>query len=144
MTNPSRTILTAVILAGLCSVSLAAGPPQTNSPASLKTAVEHLISTFGDRYPQGRKFLGEIDRLRPGDNKALIELQRRSLLVNPLLGGRKVLFVTRKQYSNNHGTEATMCQTGEVNTSHFRGGVLSRPSNCPRGGSRRSSKCPKA
>jgi len=122
MTNPSRTILTAVILAGLCRASLAANVPRTNSTESLKAAVNHLISTFGDRYPKGCQFLGEIDRLKPGDAQALSELQRRAMLSGPLLGSSPIVFVTRRQYSNNHGTEATMCQRGEINTGHFRGG----------------------
>ena len=133
MTNPSRTILTAVILAGLCRASPAASAPRTNSPASLKAAVLHLISTFGDRYPKGRQFLGEIDRLKPGDTQALTELQRRAMLSSPLLGGRPIVFVTRRQYSNNHGTEATMCQRGEINTGHFRGGGALKTLELPAG-----------
>ena len=128
-----RTLLAAVVLAGLCRANLAANTPQANSAASLTAAVLHLISTFGDRYPKGRQFLGAIDRLKPEDDKALAELQRRSLLANPLLGGRRIVFVTRRQYSNNHGTEATMCQRGEINTSHFRGGGAVKTLDLPAG-----------
>ncbi len=85
MTNPRRTILAAVLLASLCRASLAADAPRANSAASLKAAVGHLISTFGDRYPKGRQFLGSIDRLKPGDAQALTELQRRALIANPLV-----------------------------------------------------------
>ncbi|MBT3201261.1 MAG: hypothetical protein HN350_15280, partial [Phycisphaerales bacterium] len=123
MTNPTRRTLLAVIVLGcLCQTSPAATEPQTNSPASLKAAVRYLIARFADRYPQGPALLDAIDRLKPGDNDALVKLQRRALLANPLLGDGKILFVTRKQYSNNHGTEATMCQTGEINTNYFRSG----------------------
>ncbi|MDP6635684.1 MAG: hypothetical protein QGG42_12350 [Phycisphaerae bacterium] len=117
-----RTILIAVVLSSVCRSGSAAKAPQTNSPASLKAAVGHLISTFGDRYPQGRQFLSEIDRLKPGDKEALAELQRKALIANPLVSGRPILFVTRSQYINEHGTEATMYQTGEINTRCFRGG----------------------
>jgi hypothetical protein len=128
----TKQILAAVLLAGLCRPGIGANAPKPNSPTSLTAAVQHLISTFGDRYPQGRAFLGQTDRLKPADTQALTELQRRALLASPLLSGAKIVFVTRKQYSNNHGTEATMCQTGEVNTGHFRAGgalkILELPS----------------
>jgi len=39
-----------------------------------------------------------------------------------VVGGQPILFVTRPQYHNEHGTEATMYQTGEINTRFFRGG----------------------
>lgn len=45
-----------------------------------------------------------------------------SLSLNPLLRANPILFVTRHQYTNEHGTEATMYQTGEVNTQCFKGG----------------------
>jgi len=111
-----------VVLAALCRANLAASPPQANSAASLKAAVNHLIATFGDRYPQGRKFLGEIDRLKSGDAQALAQLQRKALIANPLISAQPILFVTRSQYINEHGTEATMYQKGEINTRCFRGG----------------------
>ena len=133
MTNPRRTILAAVLLASLCRASLAADAPRANSAASLKAAVGHLITTFGDRYPKGRQFLGSIDRLKPGDAQALTELQRRALIANPLVSGQPIVFVTRRQYSNNHGTEATMCQTGEINTGHFRGGGALKTLELPGG-----------
>ena len=117
-----RIILAAVLLAGLCRASPAAESPRANSTAALKAAVNHLIDTYGDRYPQGRQFLSAIDRLRPGDNKALAELQRRALVANPQVSAQPVLFVTRAQYINEHGTEATMYQRGEINTRCFRGG----------------------
>ncbi len=42
---------------------------------------------------------------------------------SPLVGANPILFVSRHQYRNEHGTEATMYQTGEVNTHCFRGGT---------------------
>ena len=44
------------------------------------------------------------------------------LIANPLVSARPILFVTRAQYINEHGTEATMYQRGEINTRCFRGG----------------------
>jgi hypothetical protein len=46
----------------------------------------------------------------------------RDLLKDPLIAANPILFVTRHQYRNEHGTEATMYQTGEINTRCFRGG----------------------
>ena len=118
-----RIILIAVALTGLCRSALGAEAPKANSPESLKAAVTHLVSTFGDRYRQGGAFLSAIDQLKLGDAAALGELQWRALLANPVLGAGRILCVARKQYANNHGTEATMCQTGEVNTRYFRPGA---------------------
>ena len=99
----------------------------------LRRAIVDLAETFGDRYPQGRSFLARLDQLERDAGGATPEtakrlalqletLRREALLANPLLCGQPVLFVVRQQYSNNHGTEATMCQTGEINTQFFRGG----------------------
>lgn len=44
-----------------------------------------------------------------------------SLLAHPLVCAHPILFVVRHQYRNEHGTEATMYQTGEVNTRCFQG-----------------------
>jgi hypothetical protein len=126
-------MLIAVVLLGLCRGGTGAQAPPTNSPASLKAAVKHMISAFGDSYRQGRTLLAKIDQLKPGDAKALTELQRRALLANPLLGDGRILFVARKQYANNHGTEATMCQTGEVNTKYFRPGSTLKVLNLSNG-----------
>jgi len=41
--------------------------------------------------------------------------------VNPLIRANPILFVTRHQYTNEHGTEATMYQAGETNTHCFQG-----------------------
>ena len=50
------------------------------------------------------------------------ESNREDISINPLVRANPILFVTRYQYRNEHGTEATMYQTGEVNTGCFRGG----------------------
>ncbi len=94
----------------------------------LSRAITDLIETFGDAYPRGEEFLVRLDALcklpheQPGRSIKLETLRREALTANPLVAGQPIVFVVRQQYSNNHGTEATMCQTGEVNTEHFRGG----------------------
>jgi hypothetical protein len=50
------------------------------------------------------------------------ESTRESISTDLLVTANPILFVTRHQYRNEHGTEATMYQTGEVNTGCFRGG----------------------
>ncbi len=101
--------------------------------AALRLAISDLMTTFGNRYPKGQKLLDQLaEREKVKNAKGLALLKREALLANPLVSDPPILFVTRQQYSNNHGTEATMCQTGEINTRHFRGGgamkVLELPS----------------
>ena len=97
-------------------------PPSVDTTA-LRRAVEDLIATFGRRYPKGPAYLARLAKLAgAGDPAALADLRRQALLANPMVCERPVLFVVRAQYHNNHGTEATMCQTGEINTQFFRGG----------------------
>jgi hypothetical protein len=99
----------------------------------LEQAIRDLVATFADRYPQGAVFLARLERLRQrtgnptADNAESLltefeDLRREALSANPLVRGRPILFVTRPQYINEHGTEATMYQTGEINTQYFRGG----------------------
>ncbi len=94
---------------------------------ALEKAIKDLSATYGARYPGGGEFLRRLGRLgEEASSKASAAkfeaLRREALLANPLVSVRPILFVTRRQYVNNHGTEATMCQTGEVNTHCFRGG----------------------
>ena len=60
--------------------------------------------------------------LRPVSHAVETVPGREALLANPLLSGQPILFVTRPQYRNEHGPEATMYQTGQVNTHCFQGG----------------------
>ena len=84
---------------------------------ALGKAIENLRSTFGEDYArQLAEIGGSFDETR------FVELQRRALLANPLIARQPILFVVRQQYINEHGTEATMYQTGQVNTHCFRGG----------------------
>jgi len=101
-------------------------PPPTKFDA-LAAAVHHLQQTFGPRYPRANEFLARLAEVRSaGDEAAFSALQREALLGNPLISGQPILFVVRPQYANEHGTEATMYQTGQINTNRFRGGAAIR------------------
>lgn len=99
----------------------------------LRAAIEDFAATFGDRYPRGQELLDRLDHVLSRLSRASLEeveeigeafesLRREALLANPLVSGQPILFVARPQYVREHGTEATMYQTGEVNTHCFRGG----------------------
>jgi len=122
-TVAERVAATAVLV---LLTACAHGAPREIAPtkfAALEAAVRHLRRTFGARYPKGEEFLRRLAAARGSrDGAALAALQREALLANPLVSGRPILFVTRPQYVNEHGTEATMYQTGQVNTRCFRGG----------------------
>ncbi len=84
---------------------------------SLEAAIRLLQREFGTRYPQADVYLAELARAgEDNDADAFGKLKREALLANPLIAENPILFVTRPQYTNEHGTEATMYQTGEVNT----------------------------
>ncbi len=100
---------------------------------SLRAAVRDLQATFADHYPAGPGFLARLDGLvaraqharghELGRVQAEMEtLRREALVANPLVSGRPILFVTRKQYRPDHHNTETMFQTGEINTHSFDGG----------------------
>ncbi|MHC4179121.1 MAG: HzsA-related protein, partial [Planctomycetota bacterium] len=122
----------AVLTAALC---FAAAVLESGASAdeSLRAAVENLIDTFGSAYPDGQGYLSRLDRLEGQLEKAsgrraeklqsqLEELRREALVANPLVSGRPILFVVRRQYKSDHHNTATMFQTGEINTGSFQGG----------------------
>jgi len=115
-------VVTAVIW--LAGASDAVGAPVPAAEvAALRGAIEDLVATFGDRYPSGRGYLDRLAGLgKMPDAAAFATLRREALVANPLVSGTPILFVTRMQYINEHGTEATMYQAGEINTKCFRGG----------------------
>jgi hypothetical protein len=125
----------------LLSVGLPAGAaaadrelaPAAAKQLALREAIEDLIATFAERYPAGKEYLRQLDhienRLRHGDGSGadgiegeLERLRRRALAANPLVSGRPILFVTRRQYRPDHHNTATMFKTGEINTGSFEGG----------------------
>ena len=56
------------------------------------------------------------------DNPGVAPADAAGLPTRPLVKANPILFVVRRQYKNEHGTEATMYQTGEINTQCFQGG----------------------
>jgi formylglycine-generating enzyme required for sulfatase activity len=61
---------------------------------ALRRAIEDLITSFGERYPQGKAFL---ERLAACSNsEELGKLQREALMANPLLDFDELLLVRRK------------------------------------------------
>ena len=124
MNRTSLTVVSAVLAASLC----APGPALCASPAgleALKAAIEDLVKTFGDRYPGGVGFLAELAKPANQGGAALAALQKKALTANPVVSGRPILYVLRKQYRSDHHNTATMFQTGEINTrSYTPGGAL--------------------
>jgi len=99
--------------------------------ASLRAAIDDLEGEFAARYPAADRFRRRLAGARTAE--ALEELRREALPAHPLLAENRILFVTRPQYVLNHGTEATMCQTGECNTRFFRGGGALKTLDLPGG-----------
>jgi len=110
----------AAVCGSLCSAAELPAPAEFQA---LESAIRDLALTFAQDYPQADAFLQRLGRARTsGDRAKFEELRREALLANPLVSGQPILFVVRPQYIQEHGTEATMYQTGEVNTHCFRGG----------------------
>jgi len=61
-------------------------------------------------------------------------LSREALIANPLVSGRPILFVARRQYRSDHHNTATMFQTGEINTRSFTGPAALKTIDLARGG----------
>lgn len=117
---------------GICCAALAMASP-ASADGSLQEAIESLLDVSGDAYPNGQAYLHRLNRLESELEKAagrqadrlreeLETLRREALIANPLLSGRPILFVVRRQYKSDHHNTATMFQTGEINTGSFQGG----------------------
>jgi len=100
---------------------------------ALRMATKDLMTTFGNRYPGGSRYLTKLSVLERRISQtaqadiANIEaefdsLQRKALLDNPLVSGQPILFVVRHQYKKDHHNTATIFKTGEINTNSFHGG----------------------
>ncbi len=135
----AKALIALFLLVLLCATACAAPPVDTKSPApaemqAFEAAVRDLSRTFGHDYPGAKAFLQRLDQIRESGDKANFEsLRREALLANPLVSRHPILFVVRQQYRNEHGTEATMYQTGEINTSCFRGGGALKRLHLPSG-----------
>ncbi|MDR2849640.1 MAG: hypothetical protein LBW77_03745 [Verrucomicrobiota bacterium] len=86
----------------------------------LRGAIQELAGLFGDRYPAAA-LLARLEALEAGDDEAALAAVAREALVrvNPLVCGRPLLFVTRRQYRPDHHNTATMFQCGEVNAGSY-------------------------
>ena len=108
-------MLIAMILCLLMTQVVAMAAAEADSTArfaNLQNAIQDLIDTFGDRYPQGQQYLSQLTELLrrakandPEAPKLLTELQHQALLDNPLLRDLQILVVKRKwapQRNNEH------------------------------------------
>jgi len=59
---------------------------------ALRAAVEDLMATFGERYPDGARFLKRLETVEKADFEAL---RREVLLANPLISEQPILYVVR-------------------------------------------------
>jgi len=102
MSMLKKTRITATGL-GLCLLAVATGFGKEAAgvkpgdfqgrAAALRSAVEDLIGTFENRYPDGPKFLAELEDV---DEAGFEKLQREALLANPLISESPLLFVVRR------------------------------------------------
>ncbi len=69
--------------------------PAVNTPASVARAINDLIETFGDRYPDGTKYRARLEQVED-DEEAFRKLRREALLANPLLDFDRILAVRRR------------------------------------------------
>ncbi|NNJ85760.1 MAG: hypothetical protein HKP20_01200, partial [Akkermansiaceae bacterium] len=95
---------------------------ETNTPATLKAAVQDLHAKYGDRYPLAEVFLSRLQKHENQSGDDFKKLQREALASHPLLESRPVLFVERPQYIYEHHNTETMYQTGEHAAKKYRPG----------------------
>lgn len=111
----------ALVLSGKPAVCKSIVPAEETT--ALKAAIKDLMRTFGDKYPDGGKYLTRLNDIERRGNQAEFESLRREVLIaNPLISGEPILFVVREQYKSDHHNTATIFKTGEINTNSFRGG----------------------
>jgi hypothetical protein len=123
-------VLVASLLA-MCLPAVCLGQPPAKPADALRAAIADLGQANGPKYP-GAGFLAELDALG-GSGPEFLKLQRKALIANPLVSGREILYVYRKQYRGDHHNTATMFQTDEINTRKFSGGGLLKAVNLSTG-----------
>ena len=128
---------------GLALVFVWPTPPSAadlDGAASLRAAVEDLSASFPEQYGQGRRYLDRLDELEKRAVNAedvraeLAALRREALVANPLVSGRPIVFVVRRQYSRDHHNTGTMFQPGEINAGSFQAGGAVKTIDFARGG----------
>jgi hypothetical protein len=131
----------------LIAVSGARGDAAPPAPApalsagdvgTLRQAILDIAATQKERYPDGAKFLGQLDDIdrrlhsaKAQDQQAAAAdfqaLQRRALIANPLVSGRPIVFTVRNQYNPGHHNTETFfpAAANECNSGSFTpGGAL--------------------
>jgi hypothetical protein len=114
------------ILLLLVSISVVAQRPEQKLK-SLKEAFLD-ISSVATEIVANNNFSESILKLENSlkngtwNEEAFNKLQREILLSNPVLP-EKLVFITRKQYKQDHHNTATLFQTGEINTNSFTPGA---------------------
>jgi len=103
--------------------------PSLAACEALRAAIDDLSAEFGADYGRAEEFRGRLAgirrRLSAGqevDGEEFAALRREALTANPLVSGRPILYVVRRQYRADHHNTATMFVTGEINTRSFTGG----------------------
>ena len=100
-------IFVALVSFGKPAVSKSIVPAEETT--ALRAAIKDLTRAFGDRYPNGGEYLTRLRDVERRGNQAEFEsLRRESLIANPLVSGRPILFIVRQQYKSDHHNTATM------------------------------------
>lgn len=98
--------------------------PEQNTVDSLRSAIEHMVETYGGDYPKGDEFLKQLETISDSASPAYTNLQRQALLSHPHVKGYDWLVEVRSQYFGNHGPINTMFQNGDP-IKHGNGGFYS-------------------
>lgn len=117
MCHPSK-IRTLLGILWLCCFAVAHGSGsevgQPNSSESLKAAILHLKSTYGEDYQNADSYLSRLERIADSTSSEFKQLQREALLSHPHIIGYDWLVEVRDQYWGNHGPINTMFQNGDI------------------------------
>jgi hypothetical protein len=99
-------------------------PLSAGDVGTLRTAIMDLAATQKQRYPNGAKFLAQLDDIdrrlhnpNAQDQQAaqadFQALQRRALVANPLVSGQPIVFTVRSQYNPGHHNTETFFPAAE-------------------------------
>ncbi len=102
MTSFNRRAFCAFFVAFLffASARLYAANDGSPDPVAIRLAIEDMSDAFGEDYPNADAYLEELDALESAPESSeraakLLDLQKRALLANPLLEGRRILAIKR-------------------------------------------------
>ncbi len=104
-------------------------PPTEHDFQSLRLAIEDLIRTYPNDYPNGTQFLKRLDEIQtqqPTDTRAFIELKTDALLANPLMCRfDRILAVRRSE--NNLGLPANWESNSSLSRTGYGNEIVSIP-----------------